>query len=161
MDSERYTVCRIQRADLDAVAEMWSVMADQHRAYDAEVWCWSDEAKEAWRNELAQRLDSEDTVAMLARDASGDAAGYALGVVKDSPAIFAKKRHAEVWDLLVLPACRGHGVGAMLMDATYAAMKARGAEDVILHVAMENEAALGLYEKLGMRRVMYRMFRKL
>ena len=35
------------------------------------------------------------------------------------------------------------------------------AEDVTLHVALANPAARRLYEKLGMRPVMHRMYRRL
>ena len=47
------------------------------------------------------------------------------------------------------------------MEAVFEQLKVGGAEAVILHVAQANEAAVRLYEKVGMRSVMYRMFKKL
>ena len=40
-------------------------------------------------------------------------------------------------------------------------LRERGCDDAVLHVDIRNRAAGRFYEKIGMRRVMSRMYRKL
>ncbi len=57
-----------------------------------------------------------------------------------------------VRNLVVMPAARGGGVGAALMAAAAAELRARGARDAWhLNVKVDNTGAIRLYERLGMR----------
>jgi ribosomal protein S18 acetylase RimI-like enzyme len=57
-----------------------------------------------------------------------------------------------VRNLVVAPGARGGGVGAALMAAAAAELRARGADDQWhLNVKVDNTAAIRLYERLGMR----------
>ncbi len=49
----------------------------------------------------------------------------------------------------VLPEARGHGLGTLLMEECEERLRARGCEQVWLETAVNNEAALRLYQKLG------------
>jgi ribosomal-protein-alanine N-acetyltransferase len=67
---------------------------------------------------------------------------------------------AEILTLAVAPWARRHGVASALVDAVAAEAKRRGAGALFLEVAADNEAALGLYERLqflraGLRRAYY------
>lgn len=106
-------------------------------------------------------VDNEDMVVLAAEDADGELAGYAVAVCEQSPPLFSTGRTGKVWDLCVLQDHRGCGLGVELMEAVFNELQKRGAEDVTLHVALANPAAIRLYEKLGMRAVMYRMHKKL
>ena len=64
-------------------------------------------------------------------------------------------------DVVVDPAHCGHGVGRMLLDATLAALKARGAPRVVLSTAEGNEAAQRLFARAAFRRTMLEMMREL
>jgi ribosomal protein S18 acetylase RimI-like enzyme len=156
-----YTVRPARAADAEGVAAMWQVMADQHRAYDPQVWCWADDARGHWLQSFLRHLDADDMVCLVAEDDAGELAGFLVACVKDSPAIFSSRRMGEVWDLLVRGPHRGRGVGKTLVAAALDALRDRGAEGVILHVALDNPEAVGLYRALGLRPVMYRMFKKL
>jgi len=160
-DEQNFTIRQATRDDARAVAALWSVMADQHRRYDADGWCWSDDAEDKWLEHFTGHLDNTDAVCLVAQGADGELLAFVQAVVKDSPPIFATRRHGEVWDLVVRPEHRRKGIGAKLMAAAIAGLKERGAEDVKLHVAIANEAAIKLYERLGFRRIMYRMHKKL
>ena len=147
-------------ADVEAVAGLWELMAGQHREYDPEVWCWSQDAPFHWAQWYTGLLGREEYVLPLAVTPEGRIVGFAISVVKDNPSIFAIERAGEVWDLLVHPDVRGQGVGQALMEWSFAELQRLGAQDVKLHVALANQAAVKLYEKLGMRPVMYRMYKR-
>lgn len=56
---------------------------------------------------------------------------------------------SEILTLAVVPPARRRGLGAALMQAAFAAARARGATAMFLEVAETNPAARGLYEGLG------------
>ena len=56
---------------------------------------------------------------------------------------------------------RGRGLGGMLLDATLAALEARGAPRVVLSTAERNEPAQRLFARAGFRRTMIEMTREL
>jgi len=157
MPDEGYKIRPAGRRDAEAIAKLWSLMAEQHRNYDPDVWCWSVRAEQAWREGFLTRVDQEDVIMPVAEAPNGALLGFAQAVAVDSPPIFAAARQGEVWDLVVKPEARGRGIGRRLMEAVFQGLKARGAQEVKLHVAVDNAAAIRLYERLGMRRVMYRM----
>jgi ribosomal protein S18 acetylase RimI-like enzyme len=64
-------------------------------------------------------------------------------------------------DIVVDPAHRGQGVGRMLLDATIAALRARGAPRCVLSAAERNESAQRLFARAGFRRTMIEMTREL
>jgi ribosomal protein S18 acetylase RimI-like enzyme len=66
-----------------------------------------------------------------------------------------------IYDIVVDPAHRGRGVGRMLLDATIAALEARGAPRVVLSTAERNEVAQHLFARAGFRRTMIEMTREL
>jgi RimJ/RimL family protein N-acetyltransferase len=73
-------------------------------------------------------------------------------------------RHAHRGSLGMgcLPAYRGRGIGARLLEATLAHAGRFGLEKVELHVYTSNTAALRLYEKFGFEREgLLRSYRKL
>jgi ribosomal protein S18 acetylase RimI-like enzyme len=62
-------------------------------------------------------------------------------------------------DIVVDPAQRRNGVGRMLLEATLAALEARGAPQIVLWTADRNEAAQRLFAGAGFRRTMVEMTR--
>jgi ribosomal protein S18 acetylase RimI-like enzyme len=66
-----------------------------------------------------------------------------------------------LYDIVVDPAHRGRGIGRLLLEATIAELKARGAPRVILSTAARNQTAQHLFESAGFRRTMIEMTREL
>lgn len=56
---------------------------------------------------------------------------------------------AEIISTGVLPALRGRGIGGALVSEFTARVQSRGAQAVFLEVAVNNDAALSLYKRLG------------
>jgi ribosomal protein S18 acetylase RimI-like enzyme len=65
-----------------------------------------------------------------------------------------------LYDIVVDPAHRSHGVGRLLLDATLAALTAKGAPRVVLSTAERNAPAQRLFERAGFRRTMIEMTRE-
>ena len=158
------SICSIRPAaaeDADGIARLWRDMADQHRSYDAEAWDWRSDAASIWRGKLLESISDPEAVVLVAEDADGKLLGFLRGRVKDAAEIFESSRRGEVWDLVVDPDTRGKGIGRKLMVAGFDALKQRGAASVRLHVAVANADAVRFYRSLGMRKIMYRMYKKL
>lgn len=62
-----------------------------------------------------------------------------------------------IQSLYVIPACRGGGHAARLLDAVAAEARRRGGLDLRLYVHGENRRALRAYEKAGFRESRYRI----
>jgi ribosomal protein S18 acetylase RimI-like enzyme len=93
--------------------------------------------------------DVEDTiangVALIAED-DGAEVGYALAsVVPETPI------RGHLYDLYVHGVVRGRGVGRELIAAVGDRLKARGVTHLSLDVALTNDSARRLYERLGFR----------
>jgi ribosomal-protein-alanine N-acetyltransferase len=59
----------------------------------------------------------------------------------------------DVLTVAVDPACRRRGIGSALLKALIQAFLQRGGASLFLEVRASNEAAIGLYEKHGFRRI--------
>jgi [ribosomal protein S18]-alanine N-acetyltransferase len=84
-------------------------------------------------------------VLALAAEADSDVSGFVISRVAAG--------EAEILTLAVDPAKRRQGLGAGLVTAVIEAGCEAGVEAVFLEVAIDNEAAIGLYETLGFERV--------
>lgn len=89
-------------------------------------------------------LDGDGVFAFLARDDDGAPAGMVLGRVAAS--------EMEILTLAVAGSARRRGVAKALMTAALGAARQAGAQDAFLEVAVDNAAAVALYESLGYRR---------
>jgi len=153
------TIRPARAADVPAVGRLWQSMADQHAGYDAEAWCYRPDAGQRWCEEFESFLGQADKVLLVAEE-GGEVTGFTVCAVEE-PLVEMLRRRGVVREVVVGESSRGRGVATRLMAVAFEAMKTLGAEEVVLHAAMDNAAAIGLYEKLGMHRMMYRMYRKL
>jgi ribosomal-protein-alanine N-acetyltransferase len=121
-----------------ATAAQCPAMAAAHRqAFDDKSWR---------EDEFEDLLDGEGIYGFLAE--SGEPQGSALGVILCRVAA----GEMEVLTLGVTPAARRRGVAQALMAAALPAAQDLGAHEVFLEVAIDNEPAIALYERLGFRR---------
>jgi ribosomal-protein-alanine N-acetyltransferase len=116
-----------------ATAVQCPAMAAAHReAFDDKSWR---------EDEFEDLLDGEGIYGFLAE--SGDPLGVILCRVAAG--------EMEVLTLGVTPAARRRGVARALMAAALPAAQDLGAEQVFLEVAIDNDPAIALYERLGFR----------
>ncbi|WP_336920761.1 ribosomal protein S18-alanine N-acetyltransferase [Aquipuribacter sp. SD81] len=123
-------VRRLRWWDVDEVA------AAEPEAFGPDAW-----SREALLSELA----ADGRVYERAEDADGRLLGYA-GTAAHGP-------DAELQTVAVLPAARGRGLGATLLQRACARARADGARRLHLEVREDNDAALALYARAGFGRV--------
>lgn len=109
---------------------------------------------------LGSQLKRQDAVVLVAEQ-GGEVIGYTFATV-DGPDWMSLRGPAGVLqDIIVDPTHRQHGAGKLLLDATLAALKERGATQVVLSTAEHNEPAQRLFASAGFRRTMVEMTREL
>lgn len=91
------------------------------------------------------------------RGSLGSAGAFALGVESGGVLtgfVLARTAagEAEILTLAVHPKQRRHGLGRQLMQAAMAQARGQGAGEMFLEVAVNNEAAIGLYAALGFKK---------
>jgi ribosomal-protein-alanine N-acetyltransferase len=103
----------------------------------------------SWReDEFEDLLEGEGIYGFLAEDEEP------LGVILCRVAI----DEVEILTLGVTPSARRNGVAQALMTAGLGAARQRGAVQAFLEVAVDNEAAIALYERLGFHRAGKRLY---
>ena len=91
--------------------------------------------------QVANEIENPDCLFFTAQTEDREFVGYASGVVAAD--------ECEVSNIAVLEEYRRRGVGKALFDKLLAEAKKRGVTTVFFLVRVDNEAAIGLYEKLG------------
>ena len=133
-----------------------ATVADLDRVSDIKVRGWHDtyssllEAavlrpfldRDAQLAELRKKFAEPGTLMLVAEDASGDIAGFAVTYLEDEPEPWLESLH-------VLQEFRGSGIGTLLMRRTAERVIARGHNTMRLGVISGNVAAARFYERLG------------
>lgn len=109
---------------------------------------------------LGTQLD-EPNVIILVAERDGEVIGYTYAGVEGTDYMSLRGPAGVLYDIVVDPAHRKHGVGRMLLDATLEALKARGAPRVVLSTAERNPSAQRLFDRAGFRPTMIEMTREL
>ena len=105
-------------------------------------------------------LSGPNSFAFLAEEDSRPV-GYLIGFYEPRHFMWATGRVGHVDSFYVLPEMRGRGVGRLLMDAAYAAMREAGAETVALEMVADNDVARKFYEREGFTTTFVQMHRRL
>jgi len=107
---------------------------------------------------LAGLLDRMDSVVLVAEQ-GGQVVGYCYAGMEGRDWLSLRGPAGVIYDILVDPAARGHGVGRRLLDAMLQALAERGAPQFVLFTATQNEAAQHLFAQAGFRSTMIEMTR--
>lgn len=100
----------------------------------------------------AKRDSRSITYFVAEEEATGEIVGTVTGV--DHGRLFSDpERGSSLWCLAVDPHSRHPGIGEMLVRRLAEHFQARGAAYLDLSVLHDNEQAIGLYEKIGFRRI--------
>lgn len=122
--------------------ELWRGVRLRALGESPEAFCsvladWAEADETAWRNRLA--IAGLHLVALL----DGHPVGQVSGVPTDHP------EQVELISLWVADEARGHGLGSALVEAVAQWGRDTGSQVLRLDVMTDNEAAIGLYERVG------------
>ncbi|MET1756610.1 N-acetylglutaminylglutamine synthetase [Novosphingobium sp. RD2P27] len=148
---------RLQRSDYEPADEACPVLVrDIEPGRDVE----SANRIFASRNMVVMRpeffdgnLEGAGLIFLVATDSQdGEVAGVVMGV-DHSHYLGSQDKGCSLWCLAVDPQARQSGIGTALTRALAERFWAKGAEYLDLTVLHDNEQAIGLYEKLGFKRI--------
>ena len=148
-------------ADLPAVGRLGALLVRMHHDFDAARFIAPPpRIEDAYASFLGRQLEKPDVVVLVAERES-EVLGYTYAGLEGPDFMALRGPAGALYDIVVDPAHRGQGVGRMLLDATLAALAARGAPRVVLSTAERNEPAQRLFARAGFRRTMIEMTREL
>jgi len=148
-------------ADLPALGRLGALMVRVHHDFDAQRFISPTPGTEqGYGRFLISQLEEADRFVLAAEGAPG-VVGYAYAGIEGPDWMALRGPAGALYDVVVDPAHRHRGIGRMLLDATLAELRARGAERVVLSTAEGNTAAQRLFAAAGFRRTMIEMTREL
>jgi ribosomal protein S18 acetylase RimI-like enzyme len=155
------TIRRAAQADLATIGKLGALLVRIHHDFDPKRFiAATPRTEQAYASFLGTQL-AEPSIVVLVAERDGEVLGYTYAGVEGIDYMSLRGPAGVLYDIVVAPAHRGRGVGRMLLDATLAALEARGAPQVVLSAAAANERAQRLFARAGFRRTMIEMTREL
>jgi ribosomal protein S18 acetylase RimI-like enzyme len=143
--------------DLPVLGRLGALLVQLHHEFDpARFVAATPRTEHLYAAFLADQLGKPNGVVLVA-GMGAEVLGYTYATVEDSDYMMLRGPAGLFHDLVVDPAHRGNGIGQVLLDATLAALKARGAPRVVLSTAERNAGAQRLFARAGFRRTMIEM----
>lgn len=147
-------------ADLPAISQLGALLVRTHHDFDPERFIPATPQTEgAYAAFLGAQLEDPDVLILIA-ERDGEVVGYTYSSLEGVDYMALRGPAGMLHDLLVAPAHRGHGIGQRLLDATMAALEARGAPRFVLWAAVHNESAQRMFARAGFRPTMIEMSRE-
>ncbi|HEX6748266.1 MAG TPA: GNAT family N-acetyltransferase [Longimicrobium sp.] len=150
-----------EAADMPAVGRLGALLVRTHHEFDPQRFIPATPRTEhGYASFLGSQL-GEPSVVVLVAERAGEVLGYTFAGVEGWDYMSLRGPAGVLHDIVVDPTHRGRGVGRMLLDATLAALEAKGAPRVVLSTAARNEPAQRLFARAGFRRTMIEMTREM
>jgi ribosomal protein S18 acetylase RimI-like enzyme len=154
-------VRRATSADLPTIGRLGALLIAEHHEYDSRRFLAARPRTPAdYASFVGTQLEDPD-VAVLVADEGGDVIGYAYSAVEGYDYMALRGPAGVLHDVIVDLEHRGRGIGRLLLEATLAYLKSRGAPRVILWTAVPIEPAQRLFASAGFRQTMIEMTREL
>ena len=148
-------------SDVPTLGRLGALLVRLHHGFDPDRFlAATPQTEHAYGSFLGAQLE-EPNVIILVAERDGEVVGYTYAGVEGNDYKSLRGPAGVLYDIVVDPAHRGHGVGRMLLDATLTALEERGAPRVVLSTAEQNEPAQRLFARAGFRRTMIEMTREL
>lgn len=149
------------RTDVEAIGRLGALLVRTHHELDPGRFIPATPGIEReYAAFLRRQLLNPDAV-MLVAERDGEVLGYTYAAIEGSDCMSLRGPAGVLHDLMVDPAHRSGGVGRRLLEATLAALRARGAPRVVLSAAERNDAAKRLFAEAGFRPTMIEITREL
>jgi ribosomal protein S18 acetylase RimI-like enzyme len=148
-------------ADMSAIGRLGALLVREHHDFDPQRFIPATPRTESqYGGYLGTQLE-EPNIVILVAELDGKAIGYTYSGVEGTDYMSLRGPAGVMYDIVVDPDHRQRGIGRMLVDATLAALKSKGAPRVVLSTAERNGAAQRLFDRAGFRRTMIEMTREL
>ena len=148
-------------ADLAAIGRLGALLVRTHHDFDPQRFlAETPQTENRYASFLGTQL-GEPNIVILVAERNSAVLGYTYAGVEGPDYMSLRGPAGVLYDIVVDPAHRGHGVGQTLLDATMKALEGRGAPRVVLSTAERNETAQRLFARAGFRRTMLEMTREL
>jgi ribosomal protein S18 acetylase RimI-like enzyme len=148
-------------ADLPAIGRLGALLVRTHHDFDKQRFISATpDTEQGYASFLGTQLN-EPNVFVLVAELQGEVVGYTFSGIEGWDYMTLRGPAGFLHDIVVDERCRGHGVAKTLIEATVAALEARGAPRVILWAAEGNDRAQKLFARAGFRRTMVEMTREL
>jgi len=152
---------RPARADDEAVlGRLGALLVALHHDFDPQRFIAATPRTERGYGSFLVSQIGEPSIVLLVAELEGAVVGYTYAGVEGMDYMSLRGPAGVLYDIVVDPAQRGHGVGRVLLDATLEALESRGAPRVVLSTAERNETAQRLFARAGFRRTMIEMTRE-
>jgi GNAT superfamily N-acetyltransferase len=142
---------RATTAHLPRILERWAELMQAHQAVDEALFATAVHAPGTYQAFVRQQMDKRSGLVLVAPAPDGDLRGYLLGGVGQRGPTFALRDVGMVFDLVVRPADRRHGVARALVQAAMATFRARGLDLMQVNFAPDNPEAAGFWTNFGFR----------
>lgn len=160
-DTDSIVIRPATRADVPTLGRLAASLVRLHHDFDPQRFiAAAPQTETRYGAFLGSQLDEPEVVVLVA-ERGGEVLGYTYAGLEDYDYMALRGPAGALYDIVVDPAHRGHGVGAKLLDATLEALRARGAPRVVLSTATRNETAQRLFARAGFRSTMIEMTREL
>jgi ribosomal protein S18 acetylase RimI-like enzyme len=147
-------------ADVPAIGRLGALLVRTHHDFDPlRFIAASERTAEGYGSYLGSQLRKRDVIVLVAEE-NGEVLGYTYAGIEGFDYMSLRGPAGVLYDIVVDPAHRKHGVGRLLLDATLAALTEKGAPRVVLSTAERNEPAQRLFAHAGFRRTMIEMTRE-
>jgi ribosomal protein S18 acetylase RimI-like enzyme len=155
------SIRRTNAADIETIGRLGALLVRTHHDFDPKRFLpATSRTEQGYGSFLGSQLDHPDII-VLAAEREGEVVGYTYAGLEGTDYMALRGPAGAIYDIVVDPAHRGHGIGRMLLDATLEELRVRGAPRVVLETAERNEPAQRLFEGAGFRRTMIEMTREL
>lgn len=161
MSSPPATIRPATAADLKAIGRLGALLVRTHHDFDPDRFLpATPQTEQGYGSFLGTQLEKPNIILLVA-ERDGEVVGYTYAGIEGIDYMALRGPAGVLYDILVDSAHRGQGVGQMLLDATLAALAAKGAPRVVLSTAEQNETAQRLFARAGFRRTMIEMTREI
>ena len=155
------TVRRAVPADLPTIGRLAALLVQTHYDFDPLRFLpVTSQTEHGYARFLGTQLEDPEVVVLVA-ETNGEVLGYTYAGIEGKDYMSLRGPAGVIYDIIVVPPHRGHGIGSLLLKATMDTLKAGGAPRVLLSTAERNENAQRLFAGEGFRRTMIEMTREL
>lgn len=147
--------------DIGAIGRLGALLVREHHDFDPQRFIAATaQTEKGYGSFLGTQLE-EPNIVILVAERDGKVIGYTYSGVEGTDYMSLRGPAGVIYDIVVDTDHRQQGIGRILVDATLAALKSKGAPRVVLSTAEKNGAAQRLFDRAGFRRTMIEMTREL